>query len=682
MVAKRASKNTTRALDVELTPHLIAKAEKKRGEYKNDLIKFSEECLYVLDRDAPPEQGLFIPLKFSPSQLYVHNTIEKIEAFNLSIAKRKRAEGLDVPLTKMPVGTVGLKARKVMWTTYFTARRFWKNEFIEGHQSLVMAHNAKTSEFIAGMERIFHERWQEKVPNERTDISRCSDTLVEWTHHSRTMIKTAGSKGEGAAKGTTLHYLHFSEIASYEDGSVEMANATEAAAKYREEHLESTSNGINMFTDQWEHAIWLADAVQRFKRGEDMPNGWNNKFRLFWAWWQDNGYRIPLLKYQREEVARTLTEAENELIEKFKLDYEQLAWRRAKIANECKQQRDRSPEDHFKMHYPSDPDEAWVGKGTNVFNQAKVRNLKHHSDIIYKAIERGTKSGGMPFFVGNLIEDSRKPSGFRMVRCNDPKGSNLVVFDPPKPRHSYLSAADPAEGKEESDDSVCSVGDRTNGFLLKEAATYASKCDPIVLARVAVFLSRWYNDAFLIGERNKDGIAMLKEVLDLDYHNIYHHKDPEVVSNTAGTNYSFTAGFLTGPRTKRLAVSTLANMIDEDAFYAFHRDGLDQLRMMRRDENGNPCAPEGKLDDIAVVWSLLAFGMLPDVAPPIFSKFKKDAMNEEEWQKYLAMTGEQQQNYHIKKRVEDIIKAARKKNKADVSKASRAQRVLDGLDDD
>lgn len=82
----------------------------------------------------------------------------------------------------------------------------------------------------------------------------------------------------------------------------------------------------------------------------------------------------------------------------------------------------------------------------------------------------------------------------------------LVVYARPRPDHTYVIGADPAEGNPTSDDSAFTVLDVLTG---EEVAMLAGKLEPSVFASHAYQVARWYNHAPILCERNNHGHAVL-----------------------------------------------------------------------------------------------------------------------------------------------------------------------------
>jgi hypothetical protein len=87
-----------------------------------------------------------------------------------------------------------------------------------------------------------------------------------------------------------------------------------------------------------------------------------------------------------------------------------------------------------------------------------------------------------------------------------PPIAGLVVYTRPRPGRQYVIGADPAEGNPTSDDSALCVLDTTTG---EEVAALAGKVEPSVFAQHIATLSRWYNEATVLCERNNHGHAVL-----------------------------------------------------------------------------------------------------------------------------------------------------------------------------
>lgn len=83
----------------------------------------------------------------------------------------------------------------------------------------------------------------------------------------------------------------------------------------------------------------------------------------------------------------------------------------------------------------------------------------------------------------------------------------LCIFEAVEPGASYVIGADPAEGNPTSDDSALSV--KKIGAKIEQVAVLAGKFEPGTFGGHISALSRYYNDASALVERNNHGHAVL-----------------------------------------------------------------------------------------------------------------------------------------------------------------------------
>lgn len=93
----------------------------------------------------------------------------------------------------------------------------------------------------------------------------------------------------------------------------------------------------------------------------------------------------------------------------------------------------------------------------------------------------------------------------------------LQVFKEFVPGHKYQMGVDPAEGIEKGDYAVIVIVDLTE---LEEAASFAAKVPPDVLADKATLFASWYSDSrnpiLLVPEMNSIGVALVNRLKDSD----------------------------------------------------------------------------------------------------------------------------------------------------------------------
>ncbi len=92
-----------------------------------------------------------------------------------------------------------------------------------------------------------------------------------------------------------------------------------------------------------------------------------------------------------------------------------------------------------------------------------------------------------------------------------PAINGLKVYLPPQKGNRYVIGADPAQGNPTSDDSALEVFDVATG---EEVAVLAGKFEPSTFGSHIKEISRWYNTAPALAERNNHGHAVLLWLAD------------------------------------------------------------------------------------------------------------------------------------------------------------------------
>lgn len=160
----------------------------------------------------------------------------------------------------------------------------------------------------------------------------------------------------------------------------------------------------------------------------------------------------------------------------------------------------------------------------------------------------------------------------------------LRVYREPKFYESFVISADPAEGNPTSDDSAAHVFEETTG---EECAVLQGKIEPKQFAEYLDELSRYYNDAPILPERNNHGHAVILQLDNLDQ-NVVPGPDDK-------------PGWATSQKSKAQMYVYAANAFrdgntiihDETSFLQLASIGGDKLE-----------APEGEHDDVAVSYGL------------------------------------------------------------------------------
>lgn len=286
----------------------------------DDLPFYAEECLSILDK-----AGETTALRFNSAQRYVHERLEE----QLSRTGRVRA--------------IILKGRQQGVSTYVQARWRWRVKHRRGRKAYVMAHEQSASDNLFRIAKRYHEL----EPTFLRPSVGASNAKELWFDKldSRYEVVTAGSRETG--RSGTSQYLHGSEAAFWPNADAHWASIGQTVPDLpgTEIIIESTANGQgNEFHKRWKRAeAGLSEFIAIF-----VPWFWQTEYR------KEVG---PSFRMDADEA---------ELAEQFGLDAEQVAWRRAKIADDFNGDVSR-----FQQEYPCTPSEAFVASNRDTLIDAK-----------------------------------------------------------------------------------------------------------------------------------------------------------------------------------------------------------------------------------------------------------------------------------------------------------------------
>jgi hypothetical protein len=333
-----------------------------------------------------------------------------------------------------------LKARQMGMTTWTAARFFLKTITRPGTLTLQVAHTQQAAEEIFA---IVH-RFVDLLPgNLRKGLLKTGRSNVRQVVFpaldSQYRVVTAGDRNAG--RGLSVQNMHCSELARWPaDPAETLAGLRAALAPEGELILESTPDGVGGCF----HELWL-----------QAPE--TGMVRHFFPWWLESRYRAQAVD------AATLSEEERALMEKHKLDLEQIGYRR-KLRLDFR--------GLALQEFAEDDESCFLASGESVFE--------------IDALDERLKAVSEP------------------VDCRF--NSDLQIWLPSVAGKSYLLAVDPAGGGSEGDYSAIQVIDIETGM---QCAEYAGHVGGLELARMVTDLATEYNRAWVVVERNNHGSGVL-----------------------------------------------------------------------------------------------------------------------------------------------------------------------------
>ncbi len=433
-----------------------------------------------------------------------------------------------------------LKGRQQGFTTYVGGRIYGRNSQRKARKALVVAHKADSTRTIFDM----YQRYHTLCPALLRPSTKYSSRKELFFDNLDTAIIVGTAGGDGIARGETITDAHLSELAFWPAGSAEenlnglmqsIPNAPDT-----EVYIESTANGFNLFYEQCK-AAWTGASEFEF---------------FFAAWFETPEYRMPV----PEDFGRTIEE--DELVEKYGLDNEQLEWRRKRIGTSGLQL--------FQQEYPCCAEEAFIASGRPVFDPEQLTRLQE------------TAPG--PIGSMDLVQT---PAGFVL---EDLTGGRLSVYRERDESEDYVIGADVGMGVRDGDWSVAHILDNEK----RQVAKWRGQVHPDFFATVLQTLGTYYNTALIAPERNNHGIlTCVKLWKDLSYPNVFI----EFKEGQTEDRESINIGHYTDVKTRPLILDRLRASMREQDITVYDDNTLQEMKTFIVNDKGKMEAEVGCHDD-------------------------------------------------------------------------------------
>jgi hypothetical protein len=310
--------------------------------------------------------------------------------------------------------------------------------------------------------------------------------------HSSIYIGTAGSRAFG--RGDTIRKALLSELAFYEDARTILNAVEDAVPLAGELTIECTPNGEdNTFYEEWTRAREGKSPYKPF----------------FFPWWWTEDYQIPIggeIALQEDRGHLKFTTEEEDLIRRFQLTEDQIRWRRWKIAEK---------QGLFWQEYPEDELSCFITIGNPVFDTNVLMGLAQ-----------------------GCYEGEKHKGGWTFWKA-------------PEQGMLYTIGVDTSAGAPDGSFSGVTV----LNSRWEVCATFQSRIDPYLLAKMLKEIGHWYNNAQLAVERNFTGYTVLSHLQD--YGNIYYQHD---ITTGKVTNQK---GWWTSEPTKQFMITATKEVLDK-----------------------------------------------------------------------------------------------------------------------
>lgn len=352
-----------------------------------------------------------------------------------------------------------LKPRQVGFTTWELARDIWFFLTRPGAQVVIVAQSDAEDDALKGISKKLTLMFDALAREMGLAFPVKAQGAMQWVFGNATLrIIGAGASKAAAEKkgrGGTIHRLHVTELAFFEQGEATLNALLECvpAPQFGSEiTIESTANGA------------AGVFFERYKAAKSGRAGWSAHF---FRWMDHAIYATSLVENDNIEPEG---ERERELLAKHGATLEQLKWYRAKVEDKGQALVDQE--------YPLDEDTCWLLAGRLFFDAERTRALY-----------------GL----------TKPPIETRIV--GDPgTGGTLRIWERPVPGRRYVIVGDTSEGVGGDPSGGC-VFDRSTGEHL---ATVQGQFKTWEFARVLAELGKEFSMAKLVVERNNHGHAVLQ----------------------------------------------------------------------------------------------------------------------------------------------------------------------------
>ena len=350
-----------------------------------------------------------------------------------------------------------LKSRQLGITSVALANALYLTHTRANCTCMIMSYSLDSAHEIFEKLKILYNNLPDSVRLKTMNNNR---TELKFANNSRIIVCTCGSKD--AARGSTLTFVHMSEVAFMNENLEKQLLAIEQALTPNGSMiLESTANGLNLFSEYWNKATTGESPLWK-----PFFFPWTKDEIMFANEYKEYADRYKAI-YHNPLSEDELTEKELGLLHDG-ASMEQLMWRRLKISN--------SSEEKFSQEFPSNPTEAFVSTGSNVFS---AKMIHERLGTLYKTNDKALPKGTDPIL--------RKHKQY------------LKIWKLPVKKRRYFIGVDTAEGLGGSDDySVISVIDE-DGFQCAEWRS--NRIKPYEFTEIVLAMAEWYNNGLLIIER-------------------------------------------------------------------------------------------------------------------------------------------------------------------------------------
>ena len=467
---------------------------------------------------------------------------------------------LDKGLNRLAI----LKARQMGISTFIAGFFFWKTLFSENTRCIVLAHDAEAAAKLFKIYQTYYENLTQWVKDEFPLKHSTKKELVFAKHTGFITIATANSPDK--LRGSTVQYLHCSEVAFWDKQKEVFTAAMQALTDRGCAFVETTANSFNYFYHWWR-----------------TENGYH---KLFLPWFTFRDYQImhdedhgmytdrkgDYIEYSDREVEtmeRTLSNDEAEYVNKYKLSPSQVRWMKWALENKCD-----GDWRTFDQEYPGAPSDAFLSSGDSFFEGQ------------YEPVE---------------VTETEYEIEAPVLGC------------------TYIMGIDVASGSSDGDYSAAMVIDVTSKSEYKPVAWIYKKCPVHQFAKEANALGRRYNNALAVIEVNNAGVSVQEDFYLDEYPRLYRRYQYDKMSE----RYVEKLGFWTDATKRNLILNRLRKHVSHKQLTELPGVLTNEMSSFVYDQNGKPDHSAGCHSDMIFAAALALEGLdqIGEMRMQIFKEF-------------------------------------------------------------
>lgn len=537
----------------------------------------------------------------------------------------------------VPLRAVVCKPRQTGGSTFVghVGQVWCKRKRIDG---LTVSDVAKNSAHLVGriQEYDSHDRFPWGVTFKATADK------IDFTNGSVMAIGTAENMKEGI--GRTRQWFHASEVGKWPKTTVKndmkimaaiLPSVPKAAGNepvFSVVFAESTPEGATgWMATTYRGAVTLETALEALADGRAIPgNGW---VKIFAAWHEFEEHTIEAVSGRKLtppeiiEIQRTLTDREREGIERYAWTWEQVAWRRFMIENEC-----GGDEERFDEYYPEDDVRCWLTSGRPRFNVGRLEQMRRSAE------------GVRPQYVklGDMGSD-----GVAVTRVGGVGECDALVFEEPREGMAYVLSLDPATGASQThgkDPDAHSAQVWRRGYRDENGEKHRHKLVARLVpgcrwdvdqAAVAVAcLSKWYGNCLVMLETNMGGGFL--ELFKLMGVPMYEREVIDPRSPNRAKPLLQIGWKLTDKEQRNSLIECLATAIRMDDIEVPCVEWIRQAQAFVVDETGKAAARAGSHDDEVMAGAMGVYG-LPNAT--VLTGMVRKRRKPRDWDKWRPVGG-------------------------------------------